>query len=146
MDHPVEKPMGSPARQTGPPPDPDPEYGPPTEDATTYVYLQTGEDRPGKNTNRSIGKRTRMMRLLGPLTVRLGIRVPAAASEHMLSAFEDIALGGTWAGTVTGTLFGGAAAHLPPAGTLTAVVLEILAPPVLFCVRRRRKGKQSDGA
>jgi hypothetical protein len=41
---------------------------------------------------------------------------------------------------VIGTLFGAAAAHLPPAGTTVVVALEVVVPAVVLGARRDRGG------
>jgi hypothetical protein len=141
MDHPLEKPAGSPVSQTGPPPDP--EYEAPTAAAEVFWHLQTGEEHAVEATKSTTGQESpEKRRLYRPLTARMGIKVPADASDRLLTTVENVTLGFTWSGTVLGTLFGAGAAHLPPAGTLTVVVLEVLGPPVLFF--RRRKSRQPD--
>ena len=91
---------------------------PPTGDSMIYVHLEsTAQGRSGR------------LWLRGPLNARL----------------ERVLLGVAWAATVPSTLYGAAAAHLPPQGALVVIVLEIVVPPVVFRSWRRRRGSRPGG-
>jgi hypothetical protein len=143
MDRPLEKPSESPARDVGPPGPPDPRYEEPSASAELYLYKIPAGNEPGKTlvTTGNDGSRTNMPWLLGPIGAVVRVKVPPGESGKLLRTIENIALGATWAAGVTGTFFGAAAAHLPPAGTVTAILLEILVPPVVFRGRRRKDDK-----
>jgi hypothetical protein len=140
MDRPLEKPQGSPARDVGPPGPPDPTSEEPSASAEVYVYKIPSGDEPREtpNTAGNKGSRADMLRPLGPIAAGIRVKVPPGESGKLLRAIENITLGTTWAGGVTGTFFGAAAAHLPAAGTITLIVLEILVPPAVFRSRRRK--------
>jgi hypothetical protein len=142
VEHPLEKPTDSPARETGPP---DPDFPPPSADAELYVYLESRGEQPAEAPGME-STHQGLIKKLGPFTARFRMKMPGTASEHMLGTIERISLGVTWAGTVIGTFYAAGAAHLSPEGTLTVVVLEILVPPVLFRTRKRPREDRSDRA
>lgn len=98
------------------------------------VGQQDGADGPGS-------RRSVELRRFGPAAVQMGIRVPPAQASQLLRVFERVVPWVTWQATVIGSLFGAAAAHLPPAGTTAVVVLEIVTPPLLLRGRQRNKDK-----
>jgi hypothetical protein len=57
---------------------------------------------------------------------------PGDGAGRKLRTLERITLAAVWATAVICTLFGAGSAHLPPAGTIILVVLEIVIPPVVF--------------
>jgi hypothetical protein len=140
MDRPLEKPPGSPARDTGPPGPSVPTFEEPSASAEVYVYkIPLGDELGGTSvTAGARWSRTNMPRLLGPIAAGMRVKVPPGESGRLLRMIERITLGATWAAGVTGTFFGAAAAHLPPAGTVAVLLLEITVPPVVFRSRRRK--------
>lgn len=132
MEHPLEQPTGSPTREPGPP---DPDFPLPSAEAELYVHMEPRREQPAEASGTE-STHQGLIKKLGPFTARLRMQMPGTASEHMLGTVERISLGVTWAGTVIGTFYAAGAAHLPPAGTVTVVVLEILVPPVVFRTRR----------
>jgi hypothetical protein len=76
------------------------------------------------------------LRRLLPAAIWLRVMVPDAEAGQLLRTLERVTVAVTWPTTVIGTLFGASAAHLPPAGTTTVVVLEIVAPAVMLRARR----------
>lgn len=76
------------------------------------------------------------LRWLLPATAEARVTIPGTEAGLLLGMLERITVAVTWSATVIGTLFGASAAHLPPAGTITIVVLEILAPLVMLRARR----------
>lgn len=139
MDRPLEQPPGSPARDTGPPRPPVPMFEEPSASAEVYVYKIPGDEFGGTSVTARTGwSRTNKPRLLGPIAAGIRIKVPPGESGRLLGTIERITLGTTWAAGVTGTFFGATAAHVPPAGTIAVIVLEIIVPPVVFRSRRRK--------
>jgi len=76
----------------------------------------------------------------GP-AVQVGVKVPSSQAGHLLRVFERVVPLAVWQASVIGSLFGAAAAHLPPVGTTAVVVLEIVVPPLLLRRRKREKSK-----
>lgn len=142
MDRHLEKPPGSPARDVGPPAQPDPMYPDPSASAEVYVWkIPPGGQPAGAPV--TTGDRANMLRQLGPIAAGVKINVHPRESGKLLRTVENITLGVSWAGGVTGTFFGAAATHLPSAGTITLIVLEILIPPIFFRGRRRKDVESS---
>src|SRR5689334_20432099 len=132
MDRHLEKPPGSPARDVGPPapPDlPDPMYPAPSALAEVFVWKFPSGGQP-EGMPVTTGNRTNLLRQPGPIAAGAKISVPPHESGKLLRTIENITLGASWAGGVTGTFFGAAATHLPSAGTVTLIVLEVLIPPI----------------
>jgi hypothetical protein len=77
---------------------------------------------------------------LVPAAIAFWITVPAADSVPLLRMLERITFAIAWPSGVIGTLFGAAAAHLPPAGTTVVVALEVVVPAVVLGARRDRGG------
>jgi hypothetical protein len=75
----------------------------------------------------------------GP-AVELDVKVPSAQAGKLLRLAGLV----VWQASVVGSLFGAAAAHLPPAGTTVVVVLEIVVPPLSLRRRKRERGKRHD--
>lgn len=73
--------------------------------------------------------------------VQFGMKVPSAQAGQLLRVTERVMPLAVWQVSVIGSLFGAAAAHLPPAGTTIVVVLEILVPPLMLRRRKREKSK-----
>jgi hypothetical protein len=96
-------------------------------------------DDQSDGTAGTTGRAPTKRRRFGPISAGMQITVPPGESDHLLRTIERIAVAGIWAGTVTGTLFGAAAANLPPASTVTLVVLEIAAAVTQGTRRRNKK-------
>lgn len=77
-------------------------------------------------------------RPFGP-AVQVGVKVPSSQAGQLLRVFERVVPLAVWQTSVIGSLFGAAAAHLPPVGTTAVVVLEIVVPPLLLLRRRKRE-------
>jgi hypothetical protein len=73
-----------------------------------------------------------------PAAIGLRLTVPAAESVPMLRMLERVTYAIAWPTGVIGTLFGAAAAHLPPIGTTILVALEIVVPALVLRGRRGR--------
>lgn len=69
------------------------------------------------------------------------IQVPGAQASGLIRSFEHLGLAATAVAAVIGTLYGAAAAHIPPMGTvgLVAGELRLIAGAVIVTVCRRRK-------
>lgn len=69
------------------------------------------------------------------------VQVPGAQAGRLIRAFEHLVLAAIALAAVIGTLYGGAAAHLPPMGTVSLVAGELflIAGAVIVTAGRRRK-------
>ncbi len=141
MDGTAQNPAGSLPAGTGSPGQDDQEL---TGAAELYIGLIPVYPAAGQqdSADGSGSRRPVELRRLGPAAIQMGIRVPPAQANQLLRVFERVVPWVTWQATVIGSLFGAAAAHLPPAGTTAVVVLEIVTPPVLL--RRRQRDKDKD--
>ena len=73
--------------------------------------------------------------------IQFDVKVPSSQAGQLLRVTERVMPLAVWQISVIGSLFGAAAAHLPPAGTTAVVVLEILVPPLMLRRRKREKRK-----
>ena len=137
--------FGPPAPESpeGPESPESPESPEPTRAAEIFIVLIPGNSTESQQdiAEWTGSRRLARLRRLGLSAFGVGISVPPAQASQLLRVFERVALAGMWQATVIGSLMGATAAHLPPAGTTVVVVLEIVTPPALFRMRRRRKGK-----
>jgi hypothetical protein len=110
----------------------------PSGKAELHIIVKQDEspDVPEGNVDWTASPMLRWLRWLVPSTAEVWVTVPGTEADRLLRMLERITVAVTWPATVIGTLFGAAAAHLPPAGTITVVVLEIAAPPVMLRARR----------
>jgi hypothetical protein len=110
----------------------------PTAEAELHILLRRDgasdgrQDDAGWTGNRALT----WLRRLVPAAVWVRVIVSDAEVGRLLRTLERITLAVTWPAAVIGTLFGAAAAHLPPAGTTIVVVLEIAIPTVMLRMRR----------
>jgi len=119
----------------------------PTEAAELYIVVfpasRSGGQADASDSHRPGSAASAGPPPLQPLVpgVQFGVKVPSAQAGHLLRVAERVMPLAVWQVSVIGSLFGAAAAHLPPAGTTAVVVLEILVPPLMLRRRKREKSK-----
>ena len=104
----------------------------PTAAAELVIETRPAGDPEAGDADRTEIRKPRWLRWLLPTSVRVRIVVPGGHADRLLGMLERITFAIAWLAAVIGTLFGAAAAHLPPIGTTIVVVLEIVVPPLTF--------------
>jgi hypothetical protein len=117
----------------------------PSDAARLHIIVKRDEGPDDQQSGKDWTGHLGWLRWVIPAKAEALLTLPGAEAGRLLRMLERAGTAVSGPATVIATLFGAAAAHLPPIGTTIVVVLEIVVPPAVALRARRNDDDKSDG-